>query len=38
MDAPGELDAILARGAERAHAIAEPVMNDVREIVGFWRK
>ncbi|MDZ4777826.1 MAG: tryptophan--tRNA ligase [Alphaproteobacteria bacterium] len=30
------LDAILADGAARAHAIAEPVMSDVRRIVGLW--
>lgn len=30
------LDAILAEGAARAHAIAEPVMSDVRRIVGLW--
>ncbi len=31
------LDAILRDGAERARAIAAPVMAEVREIVGFWR-
>jgi tryptophanyl-tRNA synthetase len=30
------LDAILSDGAARAHAIAEPVMSDVRRIVGLW--
>ncbi|MBL8559593.1 MAG: tryptophan--tRNA ligase [Hyphomonadaceae bacterium] len=30
------LDAILADGAARAHAISEPVMKDVRRIVGLW--
>ncbi|MFN4024564.1 MAG: tryptophan--tRNA ligase [Hyphomonas sp.] len=33
----GELDRILADGASRARAIAEPVMDEVRRIVGFWR-
>jgi len=33
---PATLDAILRDGAERAAAIAEPVMADVRRIVGFW--
>ncbi|HEY1415008.1 MAG TPA: tryptophan--tRNA ligase [Caulobacteraceae bacterium] len=33
---PAEIDRILAAGAERARALAEPVMNDVRRIVGFW--
>ena len=32
---PGSLDAILRAGAERASAIAEPVMRDVRKLVGF---
>lgn len=30
------LDGFLRDGAERAHAIAEPVMKDVRQIVGLW--
>lgn len=33
----GEMDAILRDGAERARAIAQPVMDDVRKIVGFVR-
>lgn len=32
-----ELDTILRRGAERARAIAGPIMADVRDAVGFWR-
>ena len=32
---PAELDAILADGADRAAALAEPVMADVRKLVGF---
>ena len=32
---PGAVDAILADGAERARALAEPVMADVRKLVGF---
>ncbi|RUT30193.1 tryptophan--tRNA ligase [Arsenicitalea aurantiaca] len=32
-----EMDAILRDGAERARAIAAPVMKDVRDIVGFVR-
>jgi tryptophanyl-tRNA synthetase len=31
------LDAILRDGAEKARAIAVPVMAEVRDIVGFWR-
>jgi tryptophanyl-tRNA synthetase len=30
------LDAMLRDGAERANAIAEPVMEEVRRVVGFW--
>ena len=29
------LDSILARGAERAHAISQPIMADIRRLVGF---
>lgn len=32
---PGTVDAILADGAARARALAEPVMADVRKLVGF---
>jgi len=35
MDDPAELDRILARGAEKASAIAEPVLDEVYEAVGF---
>jgi tryptophanyl-tRNA synthetase len=34
-DDPGTVDAILADGAARARALAEPVMADVRKLVGF---
>jgi tryptophanyl-tRNA synthetase len=33
---PAELDRMLQAGAERAAAIAAPVMRDVRAAVGFW--
>ena len=33
---PGELDRILARGAERARAVADPVVAETKKIVGFW--
>ena len=33
----GEMDSILRKNAERARAIAVPVMDDVRKIVGFVR-
>jgi tryptophanyl-tRNA synthetase len=34
---PGEIDRILAEGAERARAIAAPIMDEVKDIVGFLR-
>ncbi|MEM7694881.1 MAG: tryptophan--tRNA ligase [Pseudomonadota bacterium] len=35
LDDPSHLDGVLAKGAERARAIAEPVMRDVKAVVGF---
>ena len=37
MDEPAEIDAVLADGAARARAIAQPIMAEVEEIVGFLR-
>ena len=34
---PGHLDAVLATGAERAQAIAAPILDEVRDAVGFLR-
>lgn len=34
---PAGIDRILAEGARRANAIAAPIMDDVRRVVGFWR-
>ncbi|MGF1461598.1 MAG: tryptophan--tRNA ligase [Maricaulaceae bacterium] len=34
---PRALDAVLAQGAERARALAEPVLDDVKSVMGFWR-
>jgi tryptophanyl-tRNA synthetase len=34
---PTLLDSVLREGARKANAIAEPVLADVRNIVGFWR-
>ncbi len=34
---PGEIDRILADGSERARAIAEPILAEVKDIVGFVR-
>jgi tryptophanyl-tRNA synthetase len=33
---PGEIDRILANGAERAREIAAPILAQTQEIVGFW--
>lgn len=35
MASPGDIDAVLNDGADRARAIAEPVMADVKKIIGF---
>lgn len=34
---PSEIDSVLKDGAERASAIADPVVDEVKKIVGFWR-
>jgi tryptophanyl-tRNA synthetase len=34
---PAQLDAILAKGAARADAIAAPILKEVKDVVGFWR-
>ncbi|MBL0948052.1 tryptophan--tRNA ligase [Brevundimonas sp.] len=34
---PAEIDRVLADGAERAAAVADPVVDEVKRIVGFWR-
>lgn len=33
-----EIDRVLSDGAERARAIASPIIADVRDIMGFWKK
>jgi tryptophanyl-tRNA synthetase len=33
---PAEIDRVLAAGAERARALAQPTMHEVKAIVGFW--
>jgi len=35
MQNPAQIDAILKDGAERAHAIAQPIMADIRRLTGF---
>jgi tryptophanyl-tRNA synthetase len=34
---PAALDKILRDGAEKADAIAAPILRDVRDLVGLWR-
>ena len=34
---PATLDAILKEGAEKARSVAQPIMDEVRDVVGFWR-
>jgi len=34
---PLEIDRVLAEGTARARSIAEPIMEEVRRIIGFWR-
>lgn len=36
MDDPGEIDSILAAGAAKARSVAEPVVAEVKRLVGFW--
>ena len=36
-DDPGHVDGVLAKGAERARAITEPILEEVWDIVGFLR-
>ena len=35
MSDPSHIDGVLARGAERARAIAAPILRDTKEIIGF---
>ncbi len=35
--APDEIDRILAAGADAADQIATPIVDDVRDIMGFWK-
>jgi len=34
---PAQIDAILADGAARARAIAEPVVQEVKDLMGFLK-
>ena len=33
---PGQIDAILKEGAEKARAMAAPIVAETKRIVGFW--
>jgi len=33
---PAQIDAILRAGADRANAIAQPILKDTKAAVGFW--
>lgn len=35
---PGDIDNVLQKGGEKAAAIATPIVAEVRDIIGFWRK
>lgn len=37
MDSPDYIDGVLREGAHRANAIARPIMDDVKDILGFLR-
>ena len=37
LDDPAEIDRVLKDGAERAAEVADPVVDEVKKIVGFWR-
>ncbi len=37
LDDPGAIDEILRKGASRAEAIAEPILDEVKSVVGFLR-
>lgn len=37
LDDPAEIDVALAKGAEKANAVAEPIIEEVRRVVGFWQ-
>ena len=37
LENPAEIDAALAKGADKANAVAEPIIEEVRRVVGFWQ-
>ena len=36
MDDPAEIDRVLHAGAERARAVADPIVAETKKLVGFW--
>ena len=36
MDDPAEIDRILTDGAEKARAVAAPVIKEAKKLVGYW--
>jgi len=34
---PAEIDRALQKGAEKAHAISAPIIEEVRDVIGFWK-
>jgi tryptophanyl-tRNA synthetase len=37
MNDPAEIDRVFLAGAERAREVSEPIVEEVKKIVGFWR-
>ncbi len=37
LDDPGELDAVLMKGALKARSVAVPILAETKKLVGFWR-
>lgn len=37
LDDPAEIDAALAKGAQKANSVAAPIIEEVRRVVGFWQ-
>jgi tryptophanyl-tRNA synthetase len=34
---PAEIDRQLVKGAERANAVAQPIVSEIRDLVGYWK-
>ncbi|MEE9273493.1 MAG: tryptophan--tRNA ligase [Robiginitomaculum sp.] len=37
LDDPSEIDRVLAKGADAAREIANPIVDEVRNVMGFWK-